>query len=210
MGWVWRDDAADRVGDEEFNVSYPKSPNNLDDSSSGDRCSTRRVVRSQCKTEEVEPGKFVRKCEKTEEILRDCLGKPVEVLKSNKEHTEEDVTHQVVQGNHSFGSLEKGPLDFPGLRSDIEANFPGLRSDIEAIERSVFGGIDRFFDAADEMRNSFFGIFGPPPSYDRESSSSPSMRRGIPIEGHPQKEVYPKQSEHDTKYADLSGSIRDV
>ncbi|KAF5747755.1 hypothetical protein HS088_TW05G00482 [Tripterygium wilfordii] len=198
MGWVWRDDAADRSGDEEFGVYNPKSPNNLDDSSSDDRCSTRRVVRSQCKTEELEPGKFVRKCEKTEEILRDFLGKPVEVLKCNKEYTEDDVTDQVVQGNHSFGSFGKGPLDFPGLGTDMEA-----------IERSLLGGIDRFFDVAEEMRNSFFGIFGPLPSYDRESSS-PSMRRGIPIEGRPQREAYPKPSEHDGKYADVSGIIRDV
>ncbi|CAN6712899.1 unnamed protein product [Malus baccata var. baccata] len=29
----------------------------------------------QCKTKEVEPGKFVRKCEKTEQLLRDCAGR---------------------------------------------------------------------------------------------------------------------------------------
>ncbi|MCL7026999.1 hypothetical protein MKW94_022781 [Papaver nudicaule] len=37
-----------------------------------DRCSTRRIVKTQCKTEEVEPGIFIRKCEKTEQILKDC------------------------------------------------------------------------------------------------------------------------------------------
>lgn len=65
MGWVWREDEPD-----EFNNS--ENPNS---SSIGDRCSTRKVVRSQCKTEEVEPGKFIRKCEKTEEVLRDCIGR---------------------------------------------------------------------------------------------------------------------------------------
>ncbi|RXH68872.1 hypothetical protein DVH24_031205 [Malus domestica] len=35
----------------------------------------RKVVKTQCKTEEVEPGKFVRKCEKTEQLLRDCTGR---------------------------------------------------------------------------------------------------------------------------------------
>ncbi|KAJ6425682.1 hypothetical protein OIU84_026289 [Salix udensis] len=67
MGWVWRDD-------DESDDSFPKNPNSSS-SSSGEVCSTRTVVRSQCKTEEVEPGKFVRKCERTEEVLRDCLGK---------------------------------------------------------------------------------------------------------------------------------------
>lgn len=65
MGWVWRDDEpADEISE------YWRGP----DSSSGKVCSTRKVVKSQCNTEEVEPGKFLRKCEKTEEILRECLG----------------------------------------------------------------------------------------------------------------------------------------
>lgn len=79
MGWVWRDDEPE--DERNWNPSSPggdiseyrKNPNYY--SSSGEVCSTRKVVRSQCKTEEVEAGKFVRKCEKTEEILRDCLGK---------------------------------------------------------------------------------------------------------------------------------------
>ncbi|TYK25344.1 uncharacterized protein E5676_scaffold352G004830 [Cucumis melo var. makuwa] len=73
MGWVWIDDTGDldssAVDGAKFdNSTYP---------SSSDRCSTRNVVRSHCKTEEVEPGKFVRKCERTEEILRDCIGRTV-------------------------------------------------------------------------------------------------------------------------------------
>ncbi|KAK8271141.1 hypothetical protein V6Z12_D11G244200 [Gossypium hirsutum] len=59
MGWVWKDDPNDAV----------KSAT-LD----GDHCSTRKVIQSKCKNEEVEPGKFIRKCEKTEEVLRECVG----------------------------------------------------------------------------------------------------------------------------------------
>ncbi|WVZ07223.1 hypothetical protein V8G54_020569 [Vigna mungo] len=59
MGWVWSDDNSDDV--------------RPDISSEG--CSITRVVKSQCRTEEVESGKFVRKCEKTEELLRNCIGK---------------------------------------------------------------------------------------------------------------------------------------
>lgn len=40
-----------------------------------DRCSMRRVVKNHCWTEEVEPGNFVRKCEKTEQLLRKCAGR---------------------------------------------------------------------------------------------------------------------------------------
>ncbi|OWM84018.1 hypothetical protein CDL15_Pgr004449 [Punica granatum] len=47
----------------------------LGDSQSDDRCSTHEVVKSQCKTEEVEPGKFIRKCERTDEIFRSYIGK---------------------------------------------------------------------------------------------------------------------------------------
>ncbi|KAI8029409.1 Fra a 1-associated protein [Camellia lanceoleosa] len=59
MGWVWKKDEA-----EEDN-SNPRSD---------DQCSTTKIVKSHCPTEEVEPGKFIRKCEKTEQILRDCVG----------------------------------------------------------------------------------------------------------------------------------------
>lgn len=75
MGWVWRDDAGE--------LDSPAGDNNSSPWSSGDRCSTRKVVKSQCKTEEVEPGKFVRKCERTEEILRDCIGRYLHVLFSD-------------------------------------------------------------------------------------------------------------------------------
>ncbi|GAY32873.1 hypothetical protein WN944_004714 [Citrus x changshan-huyou] len=183
MGWVWRDDEPD-----EFNNS--ENPNS---SSIGDRCSTRKVVRSQCKTEEVEPGKFIRKCEKTEEVLRDCIGRPVEVLKSDNEYTEEDVTEQVVKGSHAVESF------------DAPFNFPGLRSDLEKIERDFLGGIDRFFEAAEEMRNGIFDAF----RYNGQSSSSAPRRRGVPIEG-PEVEALPKPKMSDPGHVDFSGLARDV
>ncbi|XVF55713.1 hypothetical protein PTKIN_Ptkin06aG0059100 [Pterospermum kingtungense] len=181
MSWVWQDEPSDAV------------ESTVRDS---DRCSTRKVVRSQCKTEEVEPGKFVRKCEKTEELLREFVGRPLEVLQSNKEYTEDDVTEQVLKGNFSSGSKHvEGAF-----------NFLGLCSDIEEIERRFFGGMSRFFDAAEGMKNSFFDVFGD--FSDRASSSPPSVRRGIPIEGHPQKEASPKPDE--SGHFDLSGLAKDV
>ncbi|MBA0551319.1 hypothetical protein Golob_022209 [Gossypium lobatum] len=120
---------------------------------------------------------------------------PVEVLQSTKEYTEDDVTEQMLKGSFSSGSHIEGSFDFPGLRSDMEA-----------IERQFFGGINRFFDAAEEMKNNFFDIFGD--AYGRGSSSAPSIRRGIPIEDHKRKEDSPKPTE--SGHIDLSGLAKDI
>ncbi|XP_050383464.1 fra a 1-associated protein [Argentina anserina] len=187
MGWVWRDDDNDGVNPSASDV-IPRSD--------GDRYSTRKVVRTQCKTEEVEPGKFIRKCEKTEELLRDCVGRPVEVVQSNKEYTEDDVTDQVMKGSVSFGSSGNGAF-----------NFPGLQSDIDEIERNVLGGLSRFFEAAD----GFFSSFGIPHIFDEGPSTSlPSPRREIPIDSPRQQEVFPKSNGTKSGEVDLSGLARDV
>ncbi|KAK6126520.1 hypothetical protein DH2020_039754 [Rehmannia glutinosa] len=89
MGWLWKNDDSDYIS----SSSNPRGDDN------SDPCATRKVVRSQCRTEEVEPGKFIRKCEKTEQIFKDCLGRPSEIVQSNKEYTEEDVTEQMVKGS---------------------------------------------------------------------------------------------------------------
>ncbi|XP_020224978.1 uncharacterized protein LOC109806857 [Cajanus cajan] len=182
MGWVWRDDNS--------------SEHRRDDSS--ERCSTTKVVKSQCRTEEVESGKFVRKCEKTEELLRNCVGKPVEVLQSNKEYTEEDITDEVLKGI-PFRSSEGGVFDFPGLRNDIEV-----------MERGMLDGLSRFFDAAEEMKKGFFDVFVKSPSIFDEESSSPSMRPGIPSEEYRRPEAHPKSKEKESGDADLSALAKDV
>lgn len=195
MGWVWSDD--DNNNDD--------SQRNLS-SGSDERCSTRKIVKSQCKTEEVEPGKFVRKCEKTEELLRTCAGKPVEVLQSNKEYTEEDITNEVLRGGSTtFGSSNSS--------SDHGAfDFPGLRSDIEVMERNLFGGLGRFFEAAEEMKNGFFDVFiaNAPRIFDAETSSSPSMRQGIPIEEYGRQETRPKSKDVESVDTDFAALAKDV
>ncbi|KAF6169962.1 hypothetical protein GIB67_034354 [Kingdonia uniflora] len=73
MGWVWKDDGeGSRFDLENRNPKFDVVIGNDDDGSS---CTRRRIVRSNCKTEEIEPGRFIRKCEKTEEILKECIGK---------------------------------------------------------------------------------------------------------------------------------------
>lgn len=144
------------------------------------------------------------------------------MVQSNKEYTEDDVTDQVLKGSFPAGSSERGPLDFPGLRSDIDSiersfNFPGLRGDIDAIERSFFGGLSSFFEAAEEMKNDFFKGLKEPRIFDGDSSSSSSSSsrsRGVPIEIDPQQEAYRKGNKPDSKsdsgLVDLSGLARDV
>ncbi|CAI9289707.1 unnamed protein product [Lactuca saligna] len=206
MGWVWKDDDDDQNSGEitEFKGLNPRSDA---------VCSTRKIISSQCRTEEVEPGKFIRKCEKTEQLLRDSVGRRSEVVQSNKEYTEEDVTEQMTKG--SFFPIQSSQQ--PATPFD----FPGLRTDIEAIERSLFGNMNRFFEAAEGLFGLFGGspqlhqgegdsksIFGspsPPSSlYDGYSKSSEST---VPIQSHPPKAVKPNTGDGDV---DLSGLARDV
>ncbi|KAJ0605654.1 hypothetical protein HanHA300_Chr02g0065391 [Helianthus annuus] len=189
MGWVWKDDDDENSNKiKKFEDRSPKSEA---------RCSTRKIISSQCRTEEVEPRKFIKKCQKTEQLLKDCVGRPPEVVESNKEYTEEDITDQMKNG-----SLSSQPTPF---------DFPGLRSDIEAIERNLFGNMNRFFEAAEDMKNEFLNIFGSPHLYDKDlKSSSPSFKQGVPIEPPstpPSKVVKPKDSDG---HVDISGLARDV
>ena len=136
-------------------------------------------------------------------LFPSTLVRPVEVVQSNKEYTEEDVTAQVLKGGSGsamFGSSDQSVFDFPGLRSDIEV-----------MERNIFGGLNRFFEAAEEMKNGFFDIFVKSPSiFDAESSSSPSMRRGIPIEEYHRQEAYPKPKEKESTDPDFAAMAKDV
>lgn len=159
---------------------------------SGDRCGTRKVVKSECKTHKTEDGRYIRRCENTEQIFRDCIGRPTELVQSNKEYTEDDVTDQM-----TMGSVEPGVFSFPGLQSDIEA-----------IERNFFGGFHNFIEAAEEMKNGIFNAFGIPQRYDSDSSSV-NKRWQIPRDDHPQKEGPPKPSKSDGE-VDLSGLAREV
>jgi hypothetical protein len=71
MGWRWHDDDGDS------GRGLAGVPDLAGGGGEGAQCATRRVVQSHCHTEEVEPGRFVRKCEKTERLLRDCVGRYV-------------------------------------------------------------------------------------------------------------------------------------
>ncbi|KAL5222386.1 hypothetical protein ABZP36_027099 [Zizania latifolia] len=182
MGWRWHD------GDGDGDI-----PDLNAGGGDGAHCATRRVVQSRCHTEEVEPGCFVRKCEKTEQLLRDCVGRPSELLESKTENTEEDVTNEVKSGSLSLGFPTNEPFAFPGLRSDIEA-----------LERGIFGSLGSFLDEADRMTNDFFKYLGAPSTHDRESSSS----RGQPAGRHVEESIAKDVKQND--YAEFSSKIIDV
>ncbi|KAL0308236.1 UNVERIFIED_CONTAM: Fra a 1-associated protein [Sesamum radiatum] len=197
MGWVWEnDDDSDYASSSSGDVAEFLGSSNVAVDGAGGRCATRKVVTSQCRTEEVEPGKFIRKCEKTEQVFKDCVGRPSKMVQSNQEYSEEDVTDQMVKGSFPFESAEHGP-----------SYFPGLRNDIEAIERNFVDGIVRFFQAAEGMKDEFLRSVGAPHIYDDDAPSS-HRKHGIQIEGHPPTEAFPKKNSDG--YIDLSGMARDV
>lgn len=118
-------------------------------------------------------------------------------MQSNKEYTEEDVTDELKNGSSILSANTMRPFEFPGLRSDIEA-----------IERSVFGGISRFFGVADEMRNEFSRLLDDPSLFSGASSSS--RRQEIPIQGRILKEPKTNLNNLESGNFDLSGLARDV
>ncbi|WOL15308.1 hypothetical protein Cni_G24089 [Canna indica] len=184
MGWKWVEDE-EPSGRGFGDLVSPNLNPNLDRHVEDDgRLPTRRVVRSTCHTEEVEPGRFVRKCDKTEQILRDCVGRPAEVVESKTEHTEDDVTDEVTKGLASFDS----PLVEP-------FNFPGLRRDIEGIERSLFSGIGDFLEAAEEMTHEFFKSFDHPSWHRRESARSSNEQLKKDTSKQPRESDYSEYSE---------------
>ncbi|GJM92997.1 hypothetical protein PR202_ga09508 [Eleusine coracana subsp. coracana] len=190
MGWRWHDDDGSSDGGRGL-----RDVPSLAAGSGGEgaQCATRRVVQSRCHTEEVEPGRFVRKCEKTEQLLRDCVGRPSELVESKTEKTEEDVTHEMENGSLSIGFPTQEPFAFPGLRSDIEA-----------LEKGLFGSLGSVLDEAERMTNHFFKSFGFPSTHDRESGLFPRRPTERNIE-----EGTPKKTK-ESDYSEFSGQITDV
>lgn len=125
------------------------------------------------------------------------------MVESNKEYTEDDVTEEVLKGGGSsrFGSPGDGGV----------FDFPGLRNNMEALEQNIIGGLTRFFEAAQDMKNDFSDVLAKATRiFDGEASSSSSMRRGIPIDEYPRQEASPKQKDHQAFDAKLSALAKDV
>lgn len=161
---------------------------------SGDRCSARRVVSYKCRTEEVEPGKFVQKCEKTEQLLRDCVGRPTELVESKTEYTENDVSRD--------SALISNPLDGRRELAELEHYVPPvLRGDFDNFQQSLFGGLDSFIHAAEEMANDFFQSF----RSEQVGETENPFRRFKPEENR----MGDKPFQEDAIYADLAKDAKD-
>ncbi|KAJ0982613.1 hypothetical protein J5N97_010868 [Dioscorea zingiberensis] len=192
MGWKWVDEPSDSLPSSR-GLGSAGELTNPNPRSVEDRCGMRKIVSSNCRTEEVEPGRFIRKCENKEQIFRDCVGRPTEV-ETRTEFTEDDITDKIKSGVIPFGTSNAEPF-----------NFPGLLDDMEAIQRGLLHGFTNVLDAADKMANEFFNSFGFPSSHDREPSPFGQGRqegREIKIDV-PKNDKFPRNLEN-------FGDIREV
>eukprot|EP00252_Welwitschia_mirabilis_P019163 TRINITY_DN4372_c0_g1_i1.p1 TRINITY_DN4372_c0_g1~~TRINITY_DN4372_c0_g1_i1.p1 ORF type:complete len:189 (+),score=38.09 TRINITY_DN4372_c0_g1_i1:130-696(+) len=113
---------------------------------SGEKCNIRRVFQTKCRTEEVEPGKFVNKCERIEKLFKECDGRPPENVETRVEYTEDVPSNNAVYESHILPKLE--PFIPPILHDEID-NF----------QHNVFGGLESFLQQLESMRENLFGIF---------------------------------------------------
>lgn len=152
-----------------------------------DACSYAKSSRSRCFLDHNSEGKLVKKCEKSERLLRQCIGKPREILESTTQYTEEDAPH----GWTLEASLDKQkelhpfPFDMPSLPHG-SSQTPSL-PDMQPFSKGLEDGFEIFIHAAEETMNSVFnqlGIY----SHDeeRETKSHGSGKR-IPSEGYGRK-----------------------
>ncbi|KAH7661641.1 hypothetical protein IHE45_15G077700 [Dioscorea alata] len=189
MGWKWVDEPADSLSPARGLGSIGELENS-NPRSTEDRCSTMRVISTNCRTEEVEPGRFIRKCANVEQIFRSCIGRPTELVESRTEHTEDDVTDEIKSNVISFGSSRPQPF-----------NLPGFQNEIEAIERGLSGGFSHILGAAEEMANDIFNSLNIPSFRTRESPSFDGAER------QPEQDVSKK---HDSPYSEISGEIKEL
>ena len=98
--------------------------------------------------------------------------------------------------------MVRGPSP-PNQFEENPLNFPGLRSDLDDIERHFFSGMKSFFEAAEEMKSSLFDIMG-----DYDSATV----REIPIQDHPKidDENAATRQPFSSGEIDLSGLAKDV
>ncbi|KAL6575201.1 hypothetical protein OROMI_012486 [Orobanche minor] len=197
MGWVWKndDDGSSNVSSANKVTEFHRSSNPIGDG----QCATVKVVEAQCLTEELEPRKFIRKCKKTEQLFNVCVGRPIEMIQSNTEYMEEDVTEQMVKGSSPLELAEHQhePLYFPVL--------PSYNN--EATEPISSLGV-RFLQAAQEMRNQFFKAVDVPHIFDN-IRPPPDKKCGIPTEGRSPSEAFTGKNS-DIGDDEFSGVAKDV
>ncbi|KAF6169961.1 hypothetical protein GIB67_034353 [Kingdonia uniflora] len=128
------------------------------------------------------------------------VSRPVEVVKSNTEYTEEDITGKTGRSLNYSRSF-----DFSGPPSGFESV---LESNMDFFEK--VGGLGRVFYKAEEVMKDFFQVFDTPRVPEKEPPSVPFIRE-VPIQGQLETEAARKQMNcDDSAYSDFSGQVRDV
>ncbi|KAJ4763740.1 Mal d 1-associated protein [Rhynchospora pubera] len=134
-------------------------------------CVTRQVFRQRCAPEEVEPGRHVYRCEKTVQTLRDCMGRPTEVIESTTEITEHEMDGSW-KGGMNFSIQQRQRQSSSSSPSWDRNTMPGFDDVIEGLERmteGIMGEIGRITEGAERIG----GLFGFPsiPGEEREARS---------------------------------------
>ncbi|MCO5578059.1 hypothetical protein L7F22_031897 [Adiantum nelumboides] len=122
-----------------------------------DGCSHTKVVKSRCFLDHSSDGKPIKKCEKTEQLLRNCLGKPQEIVETKSECTEEEV---------GDGWSMEAFNEEKGLKPFLHDSSPGSQSPwnpfqgTDPFSRGLSDGFEGFIQAAEEMMNEAFNQLG--------------------------------------------------
>eukprot|EP00250_Pteridium_aquilinum_P015494 c22615_g1_i1 orf=196-888(-) len=131
-----------------------------------DGCSYTKLVRSRCFLHHNGDGKPVKKCEKTEQLLRNCFGRPQEIVESKSESTEEELPDGwTMEGlDEEKGMVPFSHENFPGAPSSPWKLFQGT----DPFSRGLSDGVEGFMQAAEEMMNDALNQLG---FYKRDEAS---------------------------------------
>ncbi|XP_078176437.1 mal d 1-associated protein [Carex rostrata] len=162
-------------------------------------CVTRQIIRQRCAPEEVEPGKRVYRCEKTVQTLRDCIGRPTEMIDSQTEITEHDMNEHWYHGldisAEQSSSSSSGNWD-RNLMQELDNAIGGVEKMTEIME-----GVDRIMEGAEKITNSLFGFLSSP-GEEREDR----IRRVLSFPVNEEERKEGKKYE----YSDFADKIKDV
>ncbi|KAJ7565643.1 hypothetical protein O6H91_02G068700 [Diphasiastrum complanatum] len=131
-----------------------------------ENCSYTKVRRSQCSiVQDPESGKPMKRCERTKELLRRCSGRPVEVVESITETTEEDLSSDLINGQDGTTKIDEGPEDLHKFFSDedylkFSKPVPNFFDYKDEQSDQLLGGFEDFLHAAEEMVSKIFGHLG--------------------------------------------------
>ncbi|KAH7414813.1 hypothetical protein KP509_14G012500 [Ceratopteris richardii] len=121
-----------------------------------DGCSYTKVVKSRCFLDRNSEGKPVKRCEKTEQLLRNCIGKQQEIIESKSLCTEEEVPN----GWTMDSSSEEGILPLPHELSPHSQSPWNPFQGADPFSRGLSDGFESFMQSMEEMMNDAMNQLG--------------------------------------------------